>query len=126
MMSEYRLTETDATVIRTSDEAYIPNDPANADWVEYQAWLDAGGVPDPYVPPSQPEPEPIPGDVANQRLDTGVNAAVDTYDLFTPVPAQQGQGELSVEERLLRLEKSLKAMCDGHMAYLKEPTLFRK
>jgi hypothetical protein len=55
-MSEYRLTETDVTVMRTADEAYIPNDPANIDWLEYQAWLDAGGVPDPYIPPAQPEP----------------------------------------------------------------------
>lgn len=49
-MSEYQLTATDA-VIRTKDQASIPNDPANRDWVEYQAWLMDGGVPDPYIPP---------------------------------------------------------------------------
>jgi len=54
MMAEYQLTATDA-VIRTEDQAYIPNDPANMYWVEYQEWLEEGNTPDPYV-----EPEPVP------------------------------------------------------------------
>jgi hypothetical protein len=49
-MTDYQLTATDSTVIRNLDGAYIPNDPGNRDWVEYQQWLEAGGVPDP-VPP---------------------------------------------------------------------------
>jgi hypothetical protein len=49
-MAEYQLTATDA-VIRTADGATIPADPANRDWIEYQDWLAAGGVPDPYVKP---------------------------------------------------------------------------
>ena len=53
-MAEYQLTATE-TVIRTSDDAAIPNDPANRDRAAYQRWLEAGGVPDPYV-----EPEPAP------------------------------------------------------------------
>ena len=79
-MAEYQLTATDSTVIRTIDGANIPNDPANRDWVEYQAWLDDGGVPDPYVPP---DPVPVVPTAeeeaarANQRLDDGVAAAVD-------------------------------------------------
>jgi len=49
-MSEYQLTATDA-VIRTADGAHIPNDPANRDRIEYDQWLDDGGVPAPYVKP---------------------------------------------------------------------------
>jgi hypothetical protein len=49
-VADYQLTATDA-VIRTADGAYIPADPANRDWIEYQDWLAAGGVPDPYVKP---------------------------------------------------------------------------
>jgi hypothetical protein len=50
-MAEYRLTADDSMVIRNSDRASIPNDPANRDRVEYLAWLAAGGVPDPYIAP---------------------------------------------------------------------------
>ncbi len=32
---------------RTSDTAFIPNDPQNVDWVAYQAWLALGNTPDP-------------------------------------------------------------------------------
>jgi hypothetical protein len=61
-MSEYQLTATDAHVIRTIDHAIIPNDPGNADWIEYQGWLADGGVPDPYVPLEPVPPEPSPED----------------------------------------------------------------
>ena len=50
-MAGYQLTATDSSVIRTADQASIPNDLANRDWVAYQDWLAAGGVPDPYVKP---------------------------------------------------------------------------
>jgi hypothetical protein len=53
-MADYQLTATDA-VIRTVDNAAIPNDPANRDWVEYQQWLADGGVPDPVPPVIDPE-----------------------------------------------------------------------
>lgn len=49
-MADYQLTDSDI-VIRTADGAYIPNDPANRDRIEYEQWLADGGVPDPYVPP---------------------------------------------------------------------------
>jgi hypothetical protein len=35
------------SVIRTSDNAYIPFDPANTDYQAYLKWLEEGGVPIP-------------------------------------------------------------------------------
>ena len=84
-MAEYQLTATDSTVIRTIDGANIPNDPANRDWVEYQAWLDDGGVPDPYVPPDPVPPTPTTQD---QVL----------YDHENRIRAMEGQPPLSVED----------------------------
>ena len=71
-MADYQLTATDS-VIRNLDGACIPADPANRDYVEYQAWLTAGGIPDPYVapPPTPPTPD------ANARITAGVVAALD-------------------------------------------------
>ena len=48
-MSDYKLTGTDI-VVRTGDNASIPNDPANRDRIEYEQWLADGGVPDPLPP----------------------------------------------------------------------------
>jgi hypothetical protein len=50
-MADYKLTANPDIVYRTKDGAHIPNDAGNRDWQEYQAWLAAGGEPDPYVPP---------------------------------------------------------------------------
>lgn len=56
-MADYQLTATE-TIIRTGDGACIPPDPANRDYAEYVQWVEAGGVPDPYVAPPVPEPQP--------------------------------------------------------------------
>lgn len=50
-MADYQLTNGDS-VIRTSDNATIPGDPDNRDRAQYDVWLAAGGVPDPYVAPA--------------------------------------------------------------------------
>jgi hypothetical protein len=42
----YRLT-TSTGVIRTSDNAYIPNDPDNSDYAAYLTWVADGNTPDP-------------------------------------------------------------------------------
>ena len=65
-MAEYQLTATDepCVVIRNSDGASVPPDMANRDYngdafsPGYLQWVEAGGVPDPYVPP-----EPVPPEV---------------------------------------------------------------
>src|SRR4051794_15956252 len=54
-MALYQLTPY-ASVTRTADGASIPNDPKNRDRADYEAWLAAGGVPDPYVAPAPPPP----------------------------------------------------------------------
>jgi hypothetical protein len=119
-MSAYQLTSTDATVIRTADQANIPNDPGNRDWVEYQKWLTAGGVPDPYVPVPDSLLDPAPN--PNERLNDGVKAAVETYN--AKAPSQQPGPPQEMEARMLRLEETLKALCDAFMsAYQGEPPL---
>lgn len=72
-MADYQLTNTDV-VIRTADGASIPNDPANRDRIEYEAWLAEGNTPD----PAQPVEPPTPVVDANARLDAGIDAALVT------------------------------------------------
>lgn len=43
----YKQTPSGTFVIRKKDGAYIPQDPANKDWQEYQEWLSDGNMPDP-------------------------------------------------------------------------------
>jgi len=90
-MAEYQLTSTDSMVIRTADGAGIPNDPANRDWVEYQAWLDDGGVPDPYVPPEPAPPQP-----------TQAQAVI--YDHENRLRAIEGQPPLSLQDFIAKTQ----------------------
>ena len=53
----YQLTTTTGdTILRTSDGAFIPPDPANTDYATYLAWLEAGNTPDPAPTPEPPVP----------------------------------------------------------------------
>ena len=47
----YTLTAHPNTIIRDSDQAFIPTDPDNTDYAEYLAWLDEGNEPTLYTPP---------------------------------------------------------------------------
>lgn len=64
--------ELSTTTLRTRDQAFIPDDPANRDFQELAAWLEDGNTPDPPDPLPQPGP-PTPD--ANARLDAGIEAA---------------------------------------------------
>ena len=43
------------SVIRVSDNAFIPFDPANTDYQEYLEWVADGGVPEPADTPEEAE-----------------------------------------------------------------------
>ena len=51
----YQLT-TGNTILRLADKAWIPQDPANRDFAEFTAWLEAGNTPDPAPTPEPPVP----------------------------------------------------------------------
>ena len=93
-MADYQLTQSDETcsVIRTADGACIPPDMANRDYngnemsPGYVQWKEAGGTPDPYVEP--PEPEAPPPTQEQQVL----------FDHENRVRALEGQPPLTVED----------------------------
>jgi len=55
----YRLTQSDTTVHRLTDNAFIPFDGGNRDYQEYLEWLAEGNEPEPYVAPPPPVPQSI-------------------------------------------------------------------
>ena len=54
----YQLTSGD-TIVRLSDNAFIPQAPGNRDYREYLEWLDAGNTPEPAPAPPAPGPDYI-------------------------------------------------------------------
>jgi len=75
--ADYRLLAGSDAVVRVADGAFIPDDPRNRDRAEYEVWLAAGGVPDPFVT----SPAPAPSFIARDLF------AVLTVDDFTAVKA---------------------------------------
>lgn len=46
-------------ILRLTDNAFIPADPANTDYAAYQNWLAAGNKPLPADPPPSPDPKVV-------------------------------------------------------------------
>ena len=55
----YKLTSSNTTILRISDNAFIPTDGGNRDYQEYLQWLAEGNTPEPYIPPPPPVPQSI-------------------------------------------------------------------
>ena len=51
----YTLTAHPNTIVRDEDGAFIPTDPDNMDFQAYEAWLDKGNKPTPYMSPEPPQ-----------------------------------------------------------------------
>ena len=54
----YQLTSSDS-IIRLSDNAFIPNDPGNRDYADFLAWKAEGNTPLPAPAPAPPGPDYI-------------------------------------------------------------------
>jgi hypothetical protein len=89
-MADYQLTATDSIVFHAPDQLWIPDDPANRDWVEYQAWLEEGNEPDPYV-----EPPPVPPKPTSEQTVL--------YDHENRVRALEGQPPLSLGDFIAKV-----------------------
>lgn len=88
-MAKYKLTN-DPYIIRTSDGASIPTDPANTDFVEYLEWYAEGNTPDAADPLPVPtyadkrrEEYPAIGD----QLDALFHAGVFPADMAAQIQA---------------------------------------
>jgi hypothetical protein len=66
----YKLTN-GKTIIRLADNAFIPNDPANMDYVAYLKWLEEGNQPEPA------DPEPVPVELTPQEKLANAGLTVD-------------------------------------------------
>lgn len=75
-MTMYQLTP-GSSILRLSDNAYIPPDPANTDYAAYLAWLADGNTPEP-----PPEPEPAPVLTTEQKLEAAGLTVAELKELF--------------------------------------------
>lgn len=68
----YKLTKHDS-IIRLSDNACIPPDPANTDYAEYLKWLSDGNIPQPVDPPTQAQIKKTMIDAIQSYMDKEAN-----------------------------------------------------
>jgi hypothetical protein len=78
----YQLTTSDC-ILRTTDNAYIPPDPANTDYAAYLQWVEQGGTPEPAPAPPEP-PAPL---TTEQKLEAAGLTVAELRELFgLPAP----------------------------------------
>lgn len=63
------------SIIRMTDNACIPADPANTDFIQYQQWLSEGNTPEPADPLPEPAPELDPVEKLRQFLSANPDVA---------------------------------------------------
>ena len=93
-MSDYQLTPTTA-IVRKSDGAAIPADPANRDYADFLAWQTNGGVADPYVPPPAPPEQVLSQELMAQfttddatKIQAAVSGNISFWLLWSAMQAQ--------------------------------------
>jgi len=75
----YQLT-TSTTILRLTDNAFIPPDPGNRDYREYLEWVEAGNTPEPApVPPTPPAPPIL---TTEQKLNAAGLTVAELKELF--------------------------------------------
>jgi len=77
MTMTYQLTGNGDTILRTTDGAFIPPDPANTDYRAYLAWLEEGNTPLPA-----PEPPVPPVLTTEQKLEAAGLTVAELKELF--------------------------------------------
>jgi len=93
----YKLSNNGFNGVQREDGAWVPNEPTNAAWQDYQAWLADGNTPDP-ADPIAPQPDPAGFMEAVKAALGGVvgaNALARAYPLFLPALQQSNWVDLT-------------------------------
>jgi len=102
----YKLTNS-TSIIRTTDDAFIPADPANSDFAAYQKWLAEGNTPEPADPlPPQVPQQVTPRQARLALLQIGKLDAVSGALAAIPDPAKRKAAQIEWEYAITIERKS--------------------